>query len=627
MEDVVVVSREQLKQALGHEESIPLLKLGEALLQVGLITREQLDTALERQRDNRRTPIGQVLLEMGVVTTETLRSVLVRKLGIPLVSLEHFDIDPEAVKLVPGSLAHKYKVLPLCRNEGDLVVAMEDPLRRDSVDEIRFAAGMKIVPVMASPADIDRVLGMQYPDAAVRGGEPDSPAPHVGGAQVLPAPAPEDLPIAELISRLSAERGAEPPAAVPEKSLSKESLLARVVTKIIADAVAKRASAIHIEPGTDSQAGRIRFRRYGSLKEYISLPPGIHAVLAGRVKTLAQLNLAERRMPQTGKLEVLSSGGNYVGVRVATVPMGNNAEDVVLLPERTCKPLAMENLGLEPDVLDGLRKLLKKPAGLLLVCGPAGSGRTTTLHALVSHLGNRERKIRIAEDRTGVVHPGVSQIETDSRSGLSFAAAIQSFARADSDVIVVGDMSDNETARVATDAAWDGRLLISAFRARSSPDCIARLLDANVDRFGLAEALLGVLALRVAHRLCPRCKHPAASEENVENLAREVCVGTVLSPESVIRYWKSRLPGNSGLQLFSADGCDACDGTGYQGELAIHEFLVTNPVIARLIRSRAPVEEILREAVSAGMRTLRQDGILNALRGETDLKQIRATAS
>jgi type II secretory ATPase GspE/PulE/Tfp pilus assembly ATPase PilB-like protein len=619
-----IVSREQLAKAIRHQESQPILRLGEALLQLDLLTQTQLDAALATQKQNRQVPLGQILIDMGVVDDRTLKGALAKKLGIPYVSLAKFNFDPNAIRLVKASMARKQVLMPLCFQDNALVVAFEDPLNTSTIEELRFLTQLKIVPAMASRKEILAAVGEFYDTygASDRLNE-------MGGGQEgrfeyeIQQSAVTDKQTNEFASKLfEQDVGME---VIEEPIAESDNVLVQMVNKMILDAYHSGASDIHVETYPGKQNTRVRFRKDGTLIDYLEIPSNFRNAVISRIKIMAQLDISERRKPQDGKLDFQQFGPAKIELRIATIPTANGLEDIVMRVLASAKPVPIEKLGLAPDVLSVLKKLMQRPYGLVLVCGPTGSGKTTTLHSLLGFINTPGRKIWTAEDPIEITQAGLRQVQVNARIGWTFASAMRSFLRADPDVIMVGEMRDEETAKVGIEASLTGHLVLSTLHTNSAPESVIRLLDLGMDPFNFADALIVVLAQRLAKTLCIKCKEtyrPNLAE--MADLAAEFCDGNEFDPAQVIRQWKEDYAPGGDFTLYRMVGCDYCSRTGYQGRLGLHELLAVTAPIKHMIQTRAPIAELVPAALSGGMRTLKQDGLAKVLQGRTDIAQVRA---
>ena len=624
--DAPIATIPELLEALARHAASPIRKLGEVLLEAGIIDDKVLSVALSRQRKRKGTPLGEVLVDMGAVRPEQLKGVMAQKLGIPRVDARTFPADPEAQRLVPRVQCHRHLMVPLCLDgEGRLVVAMDNPLSAEAIEAIRFSCGRRAVPVLANATDIKAALGSRDLWAAHALIEPIATT-----AAAAPSPAADAIEfdlagVTELTSRLALETPIETEDE-PDTVRESDSTLVRLVNKIILDAVESGASDVHIEPGQGNRPTRIRMRRDGALADYTELPSKFRAALVSRVKIMANLDIAERRKPQDGKIDFSRFGPAAVELRVATIPVAGGHESVTLRVLAAARALPPDKLGLAPAVLARVRTLSERPHGLLLVVGPTGSGKTTTLHSLISGINTPERKIWTAEDPVEITQEGLSQVQVNARIGWTFADALRAFLRADPDVIMIGEMRDRETAETAVEASLTGHLVLSTLHTNSAPETVVRLLDLGLDPYQFGDALLGVLAQRLLRRVCARCSRKVdLGEEDVQRLAEEYAAGTDgPPPERIIAGWHERFATDGRLSAAKGRGCDACGGTGFRGRLGVHEFLEATPALRERVHHRASAAAIAAQAREDGMRTLRQDGIEKVLMGLTSAEQVRA---
>ncbi len=594
-----IISRTDLAAAIGRQREMPVMRLGEALIAMNLITEEQLEDALARQKEHRGRPLGEILVELGSITREDLKRTLTQQLGIPFVDLTRYEADPAALKLVPGPVAAEYNVLPLCIDGRALVLAVENPLDPIPLDRIRFLSGMPIAPVMAASAELRDAVRQHY-------GEHATVKIEDLAAELDSAAAPQDMD--------------------EEQVRETDSVLVRLVNKMVIDANEAKASDIHIESYPGRKPVRIRFRVDGALREYLTLPASYRAALLSRVKIMASLDISEKRRAQDGKIMFQNFGPAKLELRLATIPTTEGLEDAVLrlLPSGGAPPL--DQLGLREEVLTELKRVIARPYGMFLVCGPTGSGKTTTLHSILSHINTPDLKIWTAEDPVEIQQPGLRQVQMHAKIGWTFAAAMRSFLRADPDVIMVGEMRDEETARIGIEASLTGHLVFSTLHTNSAPESVVRLLDMGMQPFNFADSMLGILAQRLVRRLCLKCKTPEPlTAQALEELALEYCADTALSPEIIVKDWQRRFRGAP--QLARAPGCERCGSSGYSGRLGIHELLVNSPRIRPLIRRSAGADELREAGISEGLRTLRQDGIEKCLEGLTDVHEVRAACA
>ena len=597
-----IVSHDELAAALKAQKAQPSQKLGETLVELGFLTRVALDEALAVGARDRSVPLGRILAEMGVVEMEVVHNVLAKKLGIPVVDLTRMRPSPDALKRIPPALANRYQVLPLSEVEGGLVVAVDDPTNMERMEEVRFVAGSKLIPVVAPAREIRQALELAY-----------GPLADERSLGVM-----EDVDISQLTQRLTSESAVD--EASEQQAPATDSTLVKLVNKMILDAVDQKASDIHVEVNPSGKSVRVRFRKDGVLVNYLEIPARFRSAIVSRLKVMSQLDIAERRKPQDGKISFKRFGPFDVELRIATIPTANGLEDVVMRVLVAATPKPIDEIGFDAESLAAITGMMSRPHGLFLVCGPTGSGKTTTLHSLLGHINTPDVKIWTAEDPIEIAQPGLRQVQMNPKIGWTFAAAMRSFMRADPDIIMVGEMRDAETAKIGIEASLTGHLVLSTLHTNSAAESVVRLLDLGMDPFNFADALLGVLAQRLVRRLCLHCRvkqEPTVRE--IEALAQEYCEGTKLEPEKVLRRWR-----HDKVTLYQAKGCKECDHTGYKGRIAVYELMVAHPAVKRLIQTRSPIAEIAAAAAATGMKTLKQDGIDKVIKGHTDMHQVRA---
>jgi type II secretory ATPase GspE/PulE/Tfp pilus assembly ATPase PilB-like protein len=595
-----IITQEHIETALQSQKGKPQLRLGEALLQENLITELQLADALTAQAQNRTVPLGDILVELHFVSTDTIKRVLAQKLGIPFVNLRGFKFDTALIKAVPADFVRKYNVMPLYQTSTRMVVAMENPLANQPLQELAFTTKLKIDPVMASVDDLRLVISQVY-------------GAHSDGGN-----------IAELVYELGAD---EIKFDLPTEGITEsDNTLVRLVNKIILDANQQGVSDIHIETMKGNRPTRVRFRKDGVMQAYSEIPAQFRNALISRIKIMCRLDISEKRRSQDGKINFDQYGPVAIELRVLTIPTTEGLEDIVMRILAAPKAVSIESLGLSSYAIDGLKKLALKPHGLLFVCGPTGSGKTTTLHSLLNFINTPERKIWTVEDPVEITQDGLRQVQVQAKIDWTFAAVLRSFMRADPDVIMVGETRDPETAKTVIEASLTGHLVFSTMHTNSAAESVVRLLDFGLDPFNFADALLGVVGQRLARRLCNHCKtwHEAGDEE-LDMLASEYCFDTDLDKDTILMRWRQQYSKNDGvITLYKAAGCDLCNDSGYKGRLGVHELLIATTAVKKKIHARANVPEILQVAVSEGMLTLRQDGIEKIFQGQTDWEQIRA---
>lgn len=595
----LIVSRQQIEAALKRQKEMPLLRLGDALLQDNSVTQEQLSEALVEQTRDRKKQLGEILIEMGAVDKETIKRVLAQKIGIPFVDLSTFRFDASLIDAVSGELVRKHSMIPLYRTELRMAVAMINPLASDAIKEMAFATNLTIDPVMASEEDMEAAIERHYGTRS------------------------KGIHITDLVSALDV--GEDTAAEIAPAVTESDSALVRLVNKIITDAFDRGVSDIHIESMKGSEPTIIRFRSDGALSDYSEVPASFRDALISRLKIMSRLDISEKRHAQDGKINFQMSDGARIELRIVTIPTTEGLEDIVLRNLAAPQVMSVDSLGLAPQILQGLQTLVKRPHGLLLVCGPTGSGKTTTLHALLGYVNSRERKIWTVENPIEITQKGLRQIQVNAKIDWTFANVLRSILRADPDIIMVGETRDPETAKTLIEASLTGHLVASTMHTNSAVESVVRMLDLGLDPFNFADALLGVLGQRLVRKMCPACRKPhLATADELAMLAHEYCFETTLHQGEVLQQWKTyhaREDGN--IVLYTATGCKQCDRKGYKGRLGLHELLINTPQIRKMIHSKANVNSIIEVATAQGMRTMRQDGINKILLGLTDWEQIK----
>lgn len=613
-----VVTAEQLVGAIEQQGKMPMVRIGEALIALGLITQAQLDEALEQQKTDRSVPIGELLVRLGRVSRQDLQTALARKMGYPLVDVAAFPIEPEALRKLPYSVAARVGALPLLLREGTVVIALEDPCRRQAIEQVEFATQCKAVPVLARQPELAAALTEAY---ARIGAEVDTAAAE---AQTWDA--------GKLIEHLERE-GAD--RADDEQSIEQsDNSLVRLVNTMIVEAIQQGVSDIHIENHGGRQKLKIRFRKDGQLKPYLELPHTYRAALVGRLKIMCDLDISERRKPQDGKINFAKfSSAHRVELRVATIPTANGLEDVVMRLLASARPVPIERLGMSEANVARLKAAVERPYGLVLCVGPTGSGKTTTLHSALSHINVPERKIWTAEDPIEITQPGLRQVQVNAKIDWTFEKALRAFLRADPDVIMVGEVRDRETSRTAIEASLTGHLVLSTLHTNSAPETVTRLLDMGMDPFNFADALLLVVAQRLVRRLCTSCRtERAMSDAELDELLDDHLSAlpdeeATAAREPLRARWLGEHGRDGRLRHFDSPGCPQCNGTGFAGRTGLHELMPISRTLRRLIQTGARAEEIQHAAMADGMATLRQDGIEKVLQGLTTIDEVRATSN
>jgi type II secretory ATPase GspE/PulE/Tfp pilus assembly ATPase PilB-like protein len=592
--------------------------LGQALLARRLIDAPLLERALQAQANSvPRRELGQMLVEAGVLSPVQLQRTLVDGLGVHLVDPQALQPEPAALQRVPQVVAEREGVLPLMVRDDTLVVAVPDPADKRLLNELRFISDLRVLAVGAAPGTLAPAVARAYRRHAA--------APVVAAG----AAAPADLQQLAAVLSASAAADADPDGPAVSES---DNTLVRLVNRLIADAVAHNASDIHIETAEPPRPVRVRLRIDGELVPWLEVPAAVRFALVARLKIMAELDIAEHRKPQDGKIDFARHGGARVELRVVTVPTAHGLEDVVLRLLGGRAPLPLDRIGLSAANLAALRGVVGKSYGLVLICGPTGCGKTTTLHSVLRELNTAQRKIWTAEDPVEITQEGLRQVQVNPRIGWTFAAAMRTFLRADPDVIMIGEMRDEETARIAVEASLTGHLVLSTLHTNSAPESITRLLEIGLDPFMFSDSLLAVLAQRLVRRLCPDCRVAEPMPPATLQALAHQFLASGGDPEAdtapLLARWQERHGGPDGaLRQWRRVGCRHCEGTGYRGRMGLHELLVADERLAERIRHRAGAADLQAAGLATGMCTLRQDGIEKLLAGDTDLAEVLAATN
>ncbi len=569
------------------------------LIEKGLITKDKLEEAVSHARMNNRD-IGSVLMEKHKIPKDEIGESLGDFYNCEFFHYDGSQTVPEEFREAANyDFLEKMNCAPLKREKGKLYVAIDDPYDLSKVDSIKT---LNIAPrcefLVGLKKDIRECLRKSY---NIQKEEED------------------EGELGEILDELEVmqEEALREEEKEPEPEVDEEdSGIVRLANKIIMDAYRQGASDIHIEP-YEKEKTEIRFRIDGVCHHYQTIPASHRNALISRFKIMAQLDIAEKRKPQDGKITFRTPEG-VIELRVAVVPTVGGEEDIVMRILASSKPMKLEAMGMNDRNLEIFKESVTKPYGIFLCVGPTGSGKTTTLHSALGYINDEERKIWTAEDPVEITQHGLRQVQVKSQIGFDFARAMRAFLRADPDVIMVGEMRDEETASIGIEASLTGHLVFSTLHTNSAPETVTRLLDMNIDPLSFADALLGILAQRLVRTLCKNCKeeyHP--DREHYERLVEAYGGRETFMENLDIEYDRD-------LTLYRSAGCSECNDTGYSGRMAIHELLNSSQKMSELIGSKARVEEIKQQAIKEGMTTLMQDGIWKVFEGYTDFKQVRA---
>jgi type IV pilus assembly protein PilB len=553
-------------------------RLGDILIRESLITREQLAQALAEQKATGYR-LGYVLVKLGLVQEIEVTKVLARQYRMPAVDLSRFDVDPKIVKLIPGEFASKHVVLPLKREGRTLTVAMAEPTNSGLIEDLKFITRYDLFPVIAGEYTLRSLIEKHYES----------------GDQQLQSLLKdmEGLEDVEVVEELEDE--------LATQAQIDDAPVVKLINGLLTDAVKRGASDIHIEPFEHEI--RVRYRIDGALLEVMKPPVKMKAALTSRVKILSSLNIAERRIPQDGRLK-LKMGNRVIDFRVSTLPVLFGEKIVMRILDKGNLTLDLTKFGFEPKAETDLMKAILNPYGMVLVTGPTGSGKTTTLYSALSRINTIETNIMTAEDPVEYNLMGINQVLVRNEIGLTFAAALKAFLRQDPNIIMIGEIRDLETGGIAIKAALTGHLVLSTLHTNDAPSTITRMIDMGIEAFNVASAVNLVVAQRLVRRICKECKEPhtysdvelKALSENVEELKK--------------------------LTFMKGTGCESCSGTGYKGRAGLYEVMALSPELRRMILRGASVAEMQEQAVAEGMLTLRMDGMVKVAKGVTTLEEV-----
>lgn len=551
-------------------------RYAQILLSKNLINESQLAEAVEEQKASGQS-LPRVLLEKNLLSEQQLTAILAEQIGARYLELGQFPVDPEVTNLVDASFARRHKVVPVGHEDGKILVAMVDPTNVFALDDIRILSGSEVIPVVSASEDINNVIDRYVRDTMEAEGTLDEFHDAV-------------VEEAEETIRDLTEAAEDAP-------------IVKYVNLLVTEAMNERASDIHIEPG--ERDVRVRYRIDGVLHEIRRTPRKALPGLVSRIKILAQMNIAERRVPQDGRFK-MEVNGAMADIRVATLPTVYGEKTVLRVLDRSAISISLPDLGLEKHIMEQFVESYSKPYGTVIVSGPTGSGKTTTLYAALRELNRREVNIITVEDPVEYQLNGVNQVMVNAKVGLTFAATLRSILRCDPDVVMIGEIRDSESAMMAIESALTGHLVLCTLHTNDAPSAVTRLTEMGVEPFLVASAVDSVVSQRLARRLCPRCKERA--EYDASYL---VGLGFPETDSSRIEVYKAK-----------DGGCPFCNNTGFRGRVGLYEILVLDEELDRMVVSMATAGEIARKAQMKGMTTLRQDGFSKVLQGVTSIEEV-----
>lgn len=548
-------------------------KLGKILIDQGLVTEEQLKMALASQADSKTKRLGTLLVELGLVEEQQITEAVGLQFNMPVLSLKDINPVPELIRKVPRNYAVRFKVFPIFLADNEMTLAITDPTHIEIIDILSGVTGLRIQPVLAPPSEIEAAIKSHYPK-----GEEDEDSIGLGSIET------EEITDAE-VERL--------------RQAGKEVPIVQLVDRVLSQAVEERASDIHFDPAENKLM--VRFRVDGTLTEVSSVAMGLQPAITSRIKILSGLDIAERFKPQDGRLKLTIAKKDY-DLRVSTLPTVHGEKIVMRILDRSNVQFTLADLGLSDPILRAFQKLIKQPYGLVLVTGPTGSGKTTTLYAALNAIKGIHHNIITVEDPVEYQLPLINQVQVNAKKNLTFATALRSILRQDPDIVLIGEIRDPETAAIATQAALTGHLVLATLHTNDAPGAITRLVDMGVDPFLLAPALLGVLAQRLVRKICEKCKRAYSPEhEELDRLG---------------------FPEMKDLSFYKGRGCAHCKQTGQKGRLGVHEVLVVDEPMRHLISTHASTTELRTHAQRNGFTDMRFDGFRKLAAGETTTEEV-----
>jgi type IV pilus assembly protein PilB len=564
------------------------VRLGELLIKANLITQDQLKEALKAQKDLGGAKLGEALIKLGFVAEEDITECLSQQFGVPSINLNHFEIDPSVIKLIPADVARKYNILPVNKTGATITIAMADPTNVFAMDDIKFMTGYNVEPVVASEIGIKAAIDNYYGSTS-------------------------SLELKKVMEDLQSSESADLEVLEDEEELdvaslaeaSEEAPVVKLVNLILTDAIKRGASDIHIEPYEKEY--RVRFRIDGILYEIMNPPLKLRDAMTSRVKILAKLDISEKRLPQDGRIKLkmrLNEKNKELDFRVSVLPTLFGEKIVLRLLDKDNLMLDLTKLGFERESLDLFEEAIFKPWGMVLVTGPTGSGKTNTLYSALSKVNSPEVNIMTAEDPVEFNLPGINQVQMKEQIGLNFAATLRSFLRQDPNIVLVGEIRDFETAEIAIKAALTGHLVLSTLHTNDAPSTINRLMNMGIEPFLVATSVHLIAAQRLVRRVCGSCK------EEVD-----------MAPGALVNLgYKDEEVGT--FKVFKGRGCDKCNNTGYKGRVGLIEVMAINDEIREMILSGASAIEIRKKAIESGMITLRRSGLTKIMAGVTTIEEV-----
>jgi type IV pilus assembly protein PilB len=549
----------------------PNMKLGEILLYAGKITQDQLDEAMKDQKKS-QLKLGEIIVDKGWLKPEEIVEALEQQLGFPIVDLTKYEINPNVATLIPESIVRKYKLIAIDRKENRLIVAMVDPLNFFAIDDVKLYTKMDVTPCLATSMDLERVIEKYY-------------------TNVLTQKALDEFSdsFAPIEDEIDTEQEMLEVATAP---------IVKLINSIIEQAMRSKASDIHIEPSANDI--RVRFRVDGDLNEIMVLPRSNLSAIVTRIKIIGKMDIAEKRIPQDGRVE-MKFNDNEIDLRISSLPTVYGEKVVIRILDKSNFNFTKEGLGFSEGDLEKLNRMIAQPYGMMLVTGPTGSGKSTTLYTVLRELNVPSKNVITVEDPVEYKLKGINQVQVNPKAGLTFASGLRSILRQDPDTIMIGEIRDAETAEIAVRAAITGHLVLSTLHTNDSPSTVARLIDMGLEPYLVSSAIIGIISQRLVKVLCPKCKEKYEASDSEKRMMG--------------------IDEENEVTLYKPVGCNACN-KGYRGRAAVHEVMLVNESIRKLINREANTDDIRKQALDDGMRTLLQSATDLALKGKTSFEEI-----
>lgn len=554
-------------------------RLGELLVRNRLVTEEQLKKALDLQK-NEGCRLGAALIKLDFIKEDELAAFLSRQYGVPSINLSEFEIDTAVIRLLPSEVAQKYQIIPINRAGSTLIVAMSDPSNIFAIDDIKFMTGYNVEVVVAPEAAIKKAIDKYYDQSATF-------------ADVMEDLDDIDLEVVDEADNVDVR---------DLEKASEDAPVVKLVNLILTDAIKRNASDIHIEPYETTF--RVRYRIDGVLYEVMKPPMKLKNAITSRIKIMSEMDIAERRLPQDGRIKIKLGAGKDMDYRVNCLPTLFGEKIVLRLLDKSNLQLDMTKLGYEPQALAWFQEAIHKPFGMVLVTGPTGSGKTVSLYSALGELNKVTENISTAEDPVEFNFAGINQVQMHEEIGLNFAAALRAFLRQDPDIIMIGEIRDFETAEIGVKAALTGHLVLSTLHTNDAPSTINRLLNMGIEPFLVASAVNLITAQRLGRRVCAACKQP-------EEIPKQALIDAGVSPDEVDEY-----------VCYRGVGCPICNNTGYKGRVGIYQIMPMFEEIRELILAGANTAEIKRESMRLGVKTMRQSALTKLKEGVTSMEEV-----